>query len=127
MTFPMEIITLIAEQRIREAMDRGEFDNLPGKGRPVKLEDDSSVPDELRVSYKVLKNAGCIPPELELRKEILNLRDLLKTTGDEEERQTRLRELNFKLLKFNMTRKVPLNLEDFPEYEERIIDRLAGR
>lgn len=123
----MEIFTLIAEQRIREAMERGEFNNLTGKGRPLKLEDDSSVPDELRLSYKVLKNAGCVPPELELRKEIINLRDLLSSTGDDFERQARLRELNFKLLKLNMMRKVPLNIEDFPEYEERIIEKLTGR
>lgn len=123
----MEIFTLIAEQRIREAMERGEFNNLSGKGRPLKLEDDTSVPDELRLSYKVLKNAGCVPPELELRKEIINLRDLLSATGDDFERQARLRELNFKLLKLNMMRKVPLNIEDFPEYEERIIEKLTGR
>lgn len=123
----MEIFTIIAEQRIREAMERGEFNNLSGKGRPLKLEDDSSVPDELRLSYKVLKNAGCVPPELEHRKEIINLRDLLSATGDDFERQARLRELNFKLLKLNMMRKVPLNIEDFPEYEERIIEKLTGR
>lgn len=123
----MEIFTLIAEQRIREAMERGEFNNLSGKGRPLKLEDDSSVPDELRLSYKVLKNAGCVPPELELRKEIINLRDLLSASGDDFERQARLRELNFKLLKLNMMRKVPLNIEDFPEYEDRIIEKLTGR
>ena len=54
----------IVEQRIKEAMEKGEFDNLPGKGRPIPLEDDSHVPEDLRLAYKVLKNADCLPPEL---------------------------------------------------------------
>ena len=60
----------IIEQRIREAQLKGELDNLPGSGEPVHLEDDSHVPEDLRMFYKILKNANCIPPELQLKKEI---------------------------------------------------------
>ena len=122
----MEIVATIAERKIREAMARGEFDNLPGAGRPLPEEDLSGVPEELRMAYKVLKNAGCLPPEVELRREIVALRDLVRSTEDDEERRKRLKELQFKLMKLEMLRNRPLNLEEFPEYEEKVVEKLAG-
>ncbi len=65
---PWSVIQSIAERRIEESMARGDFDDLPGRGRPLELEDDSHVPPELRMAYKVLRNAGCVPPELAERK-----------------------------------------------------------
>ena len=60
----MDPLTAIAERRIQEAIERGEFDDLPGKGKPLHLgEDDRSVPEELRMAYRMLKNAGLLPPE----------------------------------------------------------------
>ncbi len=55
----------LVERRIAEAVARGEFDDLPGSGRPLALDDDPLVPEEQRVAYRILKNAGFIPPELE--------------------------------------------------------------
>lgn len=118
---------IIAEQKILEAMARGEFANLPGAGKPLRLEDDSMVPGELRISYKVLKNAGCIPLELELRKEIITLRDLLRTLEDEGSKKDKYRELNYKLLKLNLMMRRTVSLDDFPEYKDRIARKLAGR
>ena len=118
---------IIAEQKILEAIARGEFANLPGAGKPLRLEDDSMVPGELRISYKVLKNAGCIPPELELRKEIITLRDLLRTVEDDGGKKDKYRELNYKLLKLNLMMRRTVNLDDFPEYKDRIARKLAGR
>lgn len=68
-----------AERHIRDAQQQGEFDNLPGTGAPLRLDDDTHVPVELRAGYRLLKNAGCLPPELAQRKEALALADLLKT------------------------------------------------
>ncbi|POT96356.1 MULTISPECIES: DUF1992 domain-containing protein [Enterobacteriaceae] len=68
-----------AERHIRDAQQQGEFDNLPGSGEPLRLDDDAHVPPELRAGYRLLKNAGCLPPELAQRKEALALADLLKT------------------------------------------------
>ncbi len=115
----------IAERRILEAMGRGEFDRLPGAGQPLTLEDDSMVPPELRIAYKILKNAGCIPPELELRKEILTLRDLIRTVEDEGERKAGVRELNRKLLRLGIMSGRTIDLDAFPEYGERIAAKLA--
>ena len=120
----MEILEKIAERRIREAIENGEFDNLPNQGKPLRLHEDSCIPEELRMSYKVLKNAGCIPPELELRKEITSLRSLIDTLDDNKGRLKRVRELNFKLLKRNEMRKKPVTGENVPEYEEKIYSKL---
>ncbi|WP_039839023.1 DUF1992 domain-containing protein, partial [Paenibacillus sonchi] len=65
----MSILSWLAEQRIQEAMRSGEFDKLPGHGKPLELEDLSGVPDELRMSFKIMKNAGLLPEEITLRKE----------------------------------------------------------
>ncbi|HAU5634142.1 DUF1992 domain-containing protein [Citrobacter amalonaticus] len=67
-----------AERHIIDAQRKGEFEDLRGAGEPLVLEDDSHVPVELRAGYRLLKNAGCLPPELEQRKEAIQLLDLLK-------------------------------------------------
>ena len=120
----MEIFAKIAEQKIREAIERGEFDNLEGRGKPLDLRDESWVPEDLRMAYKILKNAGCLPAELELRKEVMNLRDLLHTIDDNQLRIRKIRELNFKLLKLNEMRKKPFHLDNFPEYEDKIYKKI---
>jgi hypothetical protein len=122
----MDIFQKIAEEKIIEAMEQGLFENLPNKGKPLKFEDYSLVPEDLRMAYKILKNAGCIPPEIEIRKEIITLKELLQTIDDEEERIRRIRELNFKLLKYNIGRNKPFYLGDFPEYEDKIIQKFVG-
>ncbi len=68
-----------AERHILDAQRQGEFDNLPGSGQALILDDDSHVPPELRSGYRMLKNAGCLPPELEQRKEAVELAQLLNT------------------------------------------------
>ena len=116
----------IAERRIQEAIERGEFDDLPGKGKPLDLgEDDRTVPPELRMAYRMVKNAGMLPPEVELHKEILRLVDLLDAIHDEEGRRERRRELDYKLMKLNMMRRRPINLEALPEYRDRVEEKLS--
>lgn len=119
----MEAVAKIAEERIRKAIEEGEFENLRGAGKPLVLDDETWIPEELRVAYRFLKNAGCIPPELELKKEIVSLKDLIDTIDDDKEKLKRLRELNFKIMKFNMMRERPLNLEEFPEYEQKLFEK----
>lgn len=119
----MEFLAKIAERKIIEAIENGEFDNLEGRGKPIVFEDDTWIPEDLRMAFRFLKNAGCIPPELEMRKEIMNLYSLMNNIDDDKERLKKFRELNFMILKLNLTRKKPFNLEDFPEYEAKIIDK----
>jgi hypothetical protein len=67
------MLEFIAERRIAEAIAKGELDDLPGAGRPLELDDDALVPEELRLAYRILKNAGFIPPEVETLNEIAAL------------------------------------------------------
>jgi len=124
-TVMMNILSKIAEQKIKEAIDRGELNNLPGKGKPINLEDETFIPEDLRAAYRVLKNAGFLPPELELRKEIITLKELIMSLDDDKERIQKIRLLNFKILQLNEMRKRPFNLSDFPEYEWKIVEKFA--
>ncbi|PLR30959.1 hypothetical protein CYR55_21405 [Chimaeribacter californicus] len=73
----MWLIDEMVERHIREAEEKGEFENLPGSGKPLALEDDSGVPAELRTAYRLLKNSGYLPPELQDRNEALQLSELM--------------------------------------------------
>lgn len=75
-----------AERHIVNAQRQGDFDNLPGSGKPLMLDDDSHVPEDLRAGYRLLKNAGCLPLELQQRKEAVELADLLKGIKEEDPR-----------------------------------------
>ncbi|BBA68726.1 DUF1992 domain-containing protein [Geobacter sulfurreducens] len=123
----MDILATIAERKIQEAMARGELSNLVGAGKPLAMDEDlSGVPAELRMAYRILKNAGFVPPEVELRKEIVSLRELVNSLEESEERRRRRRELDFKLLKLSMMRNRPMNLDDFPEYGDKVAAKLGG-
>ncbi len=122
----MDILAVIAEQKIREAIAQGEFACLENAGKPIELDDLPWVPEDLRMCYRVLRNAGCLPPELELRNEIISLRCLLRTIDDDQDRTRKLRELNFKLMKLGEMRKKPLLFHEVPEYEEKICQRLLS-
>jgi hypothetical protein len=98
----MDIVAVIAENKIREAISNGELQNLPGKGKPLKLDDLSGVPEELRASYIILKNHGVLPPELELEKEIVNLQRLVNCCYNDEEKTALQKKLNQKMLRFNL-------------------------
>jgi hypothetical protein len=101
----MEIFRKLAEDRIRQAQDDGVFDNLPGRGKPLNLDEDSSVPEDLRLTYKILKNSNCLPIEMELRKEIFNLRQLLNAAIDPDTRGELRRELNMLMLDLDVRRR----------------------
>jgi hypothetical protein len=116
----MDVLKKIAERKIEEAMRAGEFEGLSGAGAPLALEDDSFVPADLRLAYKVLKNAGFTPPEIDLKKEILSLKELMNTLDDDTKRLAKLRELNLKLMNLSVLLKRPLHLE---EYEDRVIEK----
>src|SRR5262249_8617818 len=112
----MGFLDRIVEERIQRAQEDGVFDNLPGKGKPLKLEDGSFVPEDLRLTYKILKNSNCLPVEMELRKQIFNLRQLLNAAIDGETRRELRRELNLLVLKFNLKqqRAICLDLLEVP-------------
>jgi len=117
----------IAESRIGEAIERGELADLPGQGRPLDLSDDALVPEELRMSYRVLKNAGVLPPELEARKQIHSLEQLVLGLGSGEERSQALRKLNLLRARLEVSQRGAANLQLEEQYYEQLIARLTQR
>ncbi len=67
----------LAERRIEAAIAAGEFDDLPGMGAPLDLDDDRHVPPELRLAYRVLKNSGFAPEAVMWRQAIALLESKL--------------------------------------------------
>ena len=111
----------IAEQRILEAQRDGAFDNLPGKGKPLELEDLSWVPEDLRIGYHVLKNAHVLPPEVELLKDIHRLEDLLKHVEDETERRSLAKSIQWKMIRLDMLKRRPLDLNAVRTYSRKLV------
>ncbi|MDY6837361.1 MAG: DnaJ family domain-containing protein [Thermodesulfobacteriota bacterium] len=115
----------IAEKRIQQAVRDGVFEDLPGAGKPLKLEDESHIPEDLRVAYKVLKNANCVPPEVSLRKEIAKTEDLLADMEDTKAKYRQIKKLNFLVMKLNVMRGTHLSFEKDQRYEKKLIERFG--
>lgn len=117
----------IADEKIREAIRNGEFENLPGAGKPLPPEDDSTVPQELRTAYKILKNAGLLPEEMQLRKDMVTLGDLLAACQDEEERIKLRKELSVKKLRYQslMSDRGWQAAGAFQDYEQRMQEKMT--
>ena len=91
-----------ADEKIKEAMTRGEFDNLPGKGRPLGLDAYFATPEDLRMGYSLLKNADIVPEEMELLKQIEGLKKSLDSSSDQIEKRAIQGQLSEKMTNFNM-------------------------
>jgi hypothetical protein len=123
-TGAVPMLQRIAEQRILEAQRAGVFDDLPGKGQPLKLEDLSWVPEELRIGYQILKNAHVLPPEAELLKDIHTLEDLLKHVEQEDERRALARSIQWKLIRLDLLRRRSLSLTAVRDYNHKLVAKL---
>jgi hypothetical protein len=115
---------IIAEQRITEAIEDGRLDTADWHGRPLPVDDNRMVPEDLRMAYKMLKNAGFVPPEIETRKEIHNLEELIARTDDEHVRVKQLKKLHFLVMKLNGMRQSPSTIEDQQHYLQQVVERL---
>lgn len=115
----------LVEERIKKAQKKGAFDNLDHSGKPLSF-DDLNIPEEFRLAHKVLKNAGFLPPEVELRKKISRTGELLEAaaTGSAEHQKLQ-KKLNYLLTKLDTVRghsASPL-LTDL--YRENLIKKLT--
>ena len=92
----------IVEALIKEAQERGEFDNLKGKGQPIDLDAYFETPEDMRLAYSALKNAGIVSPEVELLQAISALKERLASTFDETQRSHIKKLLRDKELQLNI-------------------------
>ncbi|MBW1666581.1 MAG: DUF1992 domain-containing protein [Deltaproteobacteria bacterium] len=117
----------MVERKIKEALKNGEFDNLPGKGKPLALQDDARIPEDLRLAYKILKNSDCLPPELAEKKEIRQMEDMLSNIPDEKERYRLIKKINYKIMKLNMMGKKSPLLEEKQIYYRKLVEKVAKK
>lgn len=82
------------EGQIKAAIERGDFDNLPNRGKPLDLSGWLKTPEHLRMSYSILKNAGYKPSEVHTKKEMATLRDMIENESDEEKKARLLKKLS---------------------------------
>jgi hypothetical protein len=120
----LEGFAKLVEQRIQAAQRNGDFENLDGAGKPIEYDDESGIPEDLRMAYKMLKNADCAPPEIELKKQILQTEDLLSGMQDSRKKYKAIKKLNYLVTKLNCIRRTSVNFEE-PQYSGQIIDRLS--
>jgi hypothetical protein len=114
----------IAEERILEAQRTGAFDDLPGKGKPLHLEDLSWVPEDLRIGYHILKNAHVLPPEAELLKDIHTLDDLLRYVEEEGERKALAKSIQWKLIRLDLLKRRSMPLASVRDYNRKLVEKL---
>jgi len=117
----------IVEEKIVEAQKAGALDNLPGKGKPLELEDLSWVPEDLRVAYHILKNAHVLPPEAELLKEIHTLEDLLKYIEDEGVRKATLKSIQWKMIRLDLLKRRSLPLQTVRYYGRKLVRKFSAK
>ena len=77
------MLDFLVERKLEEAVSRGELQNLPGEGRPLELDDDALVPEDLRMAYRILKNAGFVPPEVQALNDIARLEQFVNRSDED--------------------------------------------
>lgn len=121
----MDCLAFIAEQRIQKAMEEGDLNSPNWKNKPLPLEDDHMVPEDLKIAYKMLKNSGYLPPELEDRKEIKRVEELIAATEDEHERLRQMKKLGVLLMKVEAQRSFQSNIAHQDEYYRKVVEKIT--
>ena len=121
----MYAFEIVAERKIKEAMERGEFDNNPLAGKPLPPDGLDNVSPELRMAIKIMRNAGIIPEELELRKQIASIQELIRACTLDDEIAALQYKLNEKQLRYNMIMEKRTGKVFLPEYHAKIMEKLS--
>jgi hypothetical protein len=122
---PISGFDALVEKHVREAQAQGVFDNLPGAGQPLKLDDDAMVPEELRAAYRILKNSGYVPPEVEALRDLREIELMLENTRDEAERNTLIGKFNVLLARAGAMRGSNFAVDS--DYFRKVAEKLAAR
>ena len=121
----MESFRIIAERRISQAIEDGSLSFEQWQDKPLPEDDDYLIPDDLKLAYKMLKNGGFLPPEVEIRKEVNRIEELIAATEDEHVRLKQMRKLNLLLIKLDSQRNRPSSISEQEEYYRKIVERVS--
>jgi hypothetical protein len=92
----------LVEEKIRQAQERGEFDNLPGKGKPIDLTAYFETPEDVRLAQSVLKNGGFTSREVDLLNEIAALKEILAGNVEYAKKQEIQKQIQERQIEFNV-------------------------
>lgn len=123
----MDFSMIMSEQRIKKAYEDGDFKALPGFGKPLNLDDDLGVPQELKMAHRMMKNAGYSTDEMNVKKEMMRIEDLLRVCDDDLEKQELKKSLSENMLKYNAMlskKRIKTNGSLFKNYEHKIENKL---
>jgi hypothetical protein len=116
----------LIEERIRKAQADGEFDGLPGEGRPLNLIEDLLIPEELRMVCRVLKNSGYVPPEVEELKQLRQLEAIVASDALEGERLAARKRMEFLLIKLEQSGLARVAQAAWDQYAEKVAEKMAN-
>lgn len=121
----LTVLNIIAERKIEEhlRLNRGP-DLSHWKNKPLPAEDMSHVPPDLRIAYKLLKNAGYVPEEIELQKEITRTEDLLAHCTDEKEKLKQVKKLQCLKLKLDCRMGRSFRLDSESPYYDKVVSKV---
>ena len=121
----MESFRIIAERKISQAIADGSLCFEQWKNKPLPQDNDHLIPEDLKIAYKMLKNSGYLPPEIELKKEVKRIEELIASTEDEHVRLKQMRKLNLLLIKLDLNRQRPASIDEQEEYYAKIVERIT--
>ena len=98
---PKNTFENLVESKIKKAMDEGAFENLQGKGKPIDLSKYYGMPEHLRLGYQILKNAGYMPEEVRLKKEMELIKEKMRKCRSEKSKSKLMKELSEISQQFN--------------------------
>jgi hypothetical protein len=101
-----DIFAKIALAKIEEAIENGEFENLPGQGKPLNLDYLAGVPGDKRAAFTLLHNSGYLPEQVELLKEMADLRETLSACVDPEQTSVLTKKLRDLELRYNLSQEL---------------------
>ena len=122
----LSFLQRVVEEKIREAQEAGAFDNLPGAGKPLQLEDLSWVPEDLRVAYTILKNAHVLPPEVELLKQIRTIEELLKYVENGPQKKDLVKQIQWKMIRLDLLKRRSMDLGKVRLYSKKLVRKFAS-
>ena len=120
----MNILEELAERAIQEAQKRGEFEGLSGQGQPLPQESDPFMPETLRMAYKMLKNAGYVPEEIQVQREIRSLIECLEQETDESRKMRQIQKVQLFIAKAKI-RHGGLLQEENEKYFQKVVARVT--
>ena len=123
----MHFLELIAERKIAEAERQGALKDLPGEGAPLALDDDPLIPEDLRMAYRILKNAGLVPEEVAMLREVAQLEALVRETEPHDAANSQaVRRLELLRMQLDHASPGRSSLLLGERYRQRILERIAG-